>query len=306
MTDVQIDDQKAAGVSILDKTVILEIAFGRFRNTATTSLAPVSVNAEKSMLSLSKRLMVSKEFQAIVAHDRETRDYIARMAVPFPVRTGSAAVPIPYVADVENHLRARVESRNALIEAFIAVYPEQVAAVQATLRDVYDPRNYPSVDSLRSKFKLDWRWIDFGVPGRMKSINATLFANAIDKMNQEVAEATVEIQAVMREGMATLVAKLADVLTPGEDGKKKIFRDSSVENLTAFLNSFDVRNVTNDTELAKLVKDARALLVGVEPDQLRKNEGLRAAMAQSFTAMTAQFGTLVTDKTRAIEFGADE
>ena len=61
-------------------------------------------------------------------------------------------------------------------------------------------------------------------------------------------------------------------------GNRKRFYDSTITNITDFLQSFQERNITNDTELAALVAKAQSVLVGIEDaSMLKKGRAIQGA-----------------------------
>ena len=90
-----------------------------------------------------------------------------------------------------------------------------------------------------------------------------------------MAQASSEIQQVLRETMAGLVQHMAERLQTSEDGKPLRFKNSTVSNLVEFLANFEFRNVTDDTELQNLVAQARQMLQGVDAEDLRSTGELR-------------------------------
>ncbi len=108
-----------------------------------------------------------------------------------------------------------------------------------------------------------------------------------------MAQASSEIQQVLRETMAGLVQHMADRLQTSEDGKPLRFKNSTVSNLVEFLANFEFRNVTDDTELQNLVAQARQMLQGVDAEDLRSTGELRTKVQQGMTNLAAQLDTLV-------------
>lgn len=91
---------------------------------------------------------------------------------------------------------------------------------------------------------------------------------------------------------------MADRLTPDASGKPKVFRDSLVANMAEYLETFPLRNVTSDDALAALVDQAREMLRGVSPKDLRSNEGLRDATARNMAEIKAALDAATTTRTR--------
>jgi hypothetical protein len=78
---------------------------------------------------------------------------------------------------------------------------------------------------------------------------------------------------------------------PGE--KKKVFKDSFVPNIQEFIDTFGVRNLTNDAELGVLVEQARNIIAGVDNQALRDDEGLREKVNRQFEQVRAQLDTMI-------------
>src|SRR5439155_7326242 len=120
----------------------------------------------------------------------------------------------------------------------------------------------------------------FGVPDQLKGISREVWEQEREKAALRMAEASAEIQVVLRESMAKLVQHMADRLKEGPDGKPLRFKETTVSNLVEFLANFEFRNVTDDSDLQSLVAQARELLHGVNADDLRTTGDLRTRVQQ--------------------------
>src|SRR2546428_8326068 len=134
---------------------------------------------------------------------------------------------------------------------------------------LYNPADYPAVEDLGGEFGFSWQYVSFGVPDQLKAISRDVWEQEREKAAQRMAEASAEIQTVLRESMAKLVQHMADRLKEGPDGKPLRFKETTVSNLVEFLTNFEFRNVTDDGELQALVAQARELLNSVDADDLR-------------------------------------
>jgi hypothetical protein len=111
-----------------------------------------------------------------------------------------------------------------------------------------------------------------------------------------MAEASSEIQQVLRAAMAEMVAHLRDRLTDQADGKPQRIRESTIEKLRGFLDTFDFRNVTDDVELREQVERARQLLNGVSTDTIRNTAELRVRIKNGMAEVAQQLETMVADR----------
>jgi hypothetical protein len=98
-------------------------------------------------------------------------------------------------------------------------------------------RYLPAEDVAR-EFGFSWQYVSFGVPDQLKAISDEVWEQERDKAAERMAEASTEIQTVLRESMAKLVQQMADRLKEGPDGKPRRFKETTVSNLVEFLASF--------------------------------------------------------------------
>jgi hypothetical protein len=136
-----------------------------------------------------------------------------------------------------------------------------------------------------------WSYFTFQTPEKLKSISASLFQQEQEKAATTWKEATDEVRQALRAGFGELVAHMTDRLT-GD----KIFRNSLVENFADFLETFQARNITNDEELQSLVGKARQMLDGVNPDDLRKQEGLKDTIAAGMGKINSQLDSMIVNR----------
>jgi hypothetical protein len=96
---------------------------------------------------------------------------------------------------------------------------------------------------------------------------------------------------------------MVDRLSGSEDGKPKRFNSSVLENVSAFLECVDGRNITNDTQLKALADRAKQIVKGIDPELLRNDGNAREYVAKGFEAIKGKLdGLMVGAGTRAIRF----
>lgn len=106
------------------------------------------------------------------------------------------------------------------------------------------------------------------------------------------------LQDAAEEIRTALRADMVEKMTARENGKPKIFRDSSVTRAQDFLDTFQARNLTDDTALAALVEQARALVAGTDPETLRQNTTLRATVKAGFAEIQSAIAPMLTARPR--------
>ena len=80
-----------------------------------------------------------------------------------------------------------------------------------------------------------------------------------------------------------------------------------VTKLDGFLTTFAARNIADDEELAALVRDAKDAMHGLDPAEIRKNEGLKDAVKGQFDALKTKMDEMVMEKPgRQFSFETEE
>jgi hypothetical protein len=291
------------GVDLARKTVCIKVRLSTMGNTRKVSTSQIEADADKDLLRVSKHLLDSAELKAVGRFDGEIRRFLYNICLPFEV--GIHLLPIAAIEAVEQKLRQFAEQRQELVKSFLAAYPALCQDAAKRLRALYNPADYPPASDVVREFGFSWQYVSFGVPDQLKGISQEVWQQEREKAAQRMAEASSEIQQVLRETMAKLVQHMAERLKVGADGKPVRFKETTVSNLVEFLANFEFRNVTDDAELQGLVYQARTLLQGVEADDLRSTGELRARVQAGMEGLACQLDTMLT-KSGGRKFRFDE
>lgn len=291
------------GFDLARKTVCIKVRLSTMGNTRKVSTSQIEADADKDLLRVSKHLIDSAELKAIGRFDGEIRRFLYNVCLPFEI--GIHLLPIRALEMVEQRLRTFRSDREELVRSFVAAYPGLCQDAAKRLRGLYNPADYPPVEEVTREFGLSWQYVSFGVPEQLKGISREVFEQEREKAAQRMAEASSEIQQVLRETMARLVQHMSERLKESADGKPLRFKESTVSNLVEFLANFEFRNVTDDSELQRLVAQARDLLEGVYTSDLRSPGELRLRVQQGMTDIAARLDTMLV-KVGGRKFRFDE
>jgi hypothetical protein len=293
------------GVDLAKKTVCIKMRLSTMGNTRKVSTSQIEADADKDLLRVSKHLLDSAELKAIGRFDGEIRRFLYNICLPFEI--GIHLLPIAALETVEDRMQKFAADRQVLVTAFLSVYPGLCQDAARRLRGLYNPADYPPVADVAREFGLSWQYVSFGVPDQLKGISQEVWEQERDKAAQRMAEASSEIQQVLRQSMADLVAHMAERLKDGADGKPLKFKQSTVSNLIEFLSNFSFRNVTDDQQLQNLVGRARDLLQGVSVDDLRTTGDMRTRVQQGMASLAADLdGVLVKSGGRKMRLAEEE
>jgi hypothetical protein len=175
-------------------------------------------------------------------------------------------------------------------------YNELKAAARQRLGSLFDAADYP--DSLAGMFEITFEFPSIEPPSYLLGLNPQLYEDECRRVEQRFDEAIRLAEEAFVAELAKLVSHLTERLTGQEDGRPKVFRDSIVENLTEFFQRFRQLNVRSSEQLDNLVADAQRIVRGVEPQDLRDNQGLRQHVATEMSRVQSVLDGLLVDRPR--------
>lgn len=307
--------QSAAGNTLHERTVALVLTITRFGISKKARMDNVQVDADKKMLRMSKKILDSDTFTKLTSTATATRQYLRETALPSATFKSSVfLVPIEMVQMVNEELTKRQGEFYALVETFLKEYqgdplnnvPGLPQQVSDDLRSQYNAMDYPPVEKVKNAFSFGWSYISFDVPGRLAHISKALFEQESAKAAAKLTAASDDVRLVLREGMAKLVESMVEKLSPTTDGKKRVLRPESFDKIGQFLNMFNLKNVTDDEELAVMVQKAKEAMSGIDVEQLRSDDDIRTRTLKAFEALAGEVKPLVVDiRARAIDLSED-
>jgi hypothetical protein len=262
---------------------------------------------EQESTRVSVELLRADEYLAIVAHDRGTRDLLKEASLPAGRRfaSGSHLVLLANVERLFSELERRKVERRALVDAFVARYPAIVQDARARLKDAFDARAFPGAACsaegvvtvgdeglalMRASFDFDYELeVSSREAGIMAAARSGVSRAFVDRELARARESTQALVGEIRDGLRVafgqLIDRATDMLKPGEDGERRVFRGENLARIQEFLAVFDSKNVVGDGDLAQVVAQARGILAGVSIDDLRTAKDKEAQRDKLGTAL---------------------
>lgn len=281
-----------------DKTILLAVTVKMLGVSRKVDTSEVEVETDKDLLRVSKKILACEEYDAVKKTVVEMKKFLRSRVVPGVkfVKGGIFPVPSSFIEEVDGRLQEFISAYKSGVAAFIDVYEQRRDESIARLADLGDISDYPAVAIVRRSFSISVDYVTIGPPQSLASISRELFDRENEKIKVKFQEAAGQVQDAMRQMFGDLVDHMVERLQPGEDGKKKSFRESMVGNFCEFLDTFKDKNITNDKELADLVAKARGVLEGRSVDSLRKNDDVRAIVGERMAEIKGALGKLVGDR----------
>ena len=276
------------------------------KDKITTSADAKQDQATKARIAVTKELIKAKEYDAVCNFMGEIQRWVYENTVPSFFKEGFQLTRLEAVEKIENAMRAAArDGLPALVNDLVKVFPDKIREAQTALGEQFNPMDYPNPEDLPRMFSIEWNWIAFTVP---EGLPIELRKAEEDKLQKQFSDAAEQITLALRTGFQELIAHAAERLAPSGPGEKpKIFKDSLIGNLQAFIETFNQRNLLNDVELAQLVTKAKEMLCGVTPEKLRNYQKTKDEVRNAFDGIKTQLdGMIVEAKSRVIEFDSEE
>jgi hypothetical protein len=266
-------------------------------NSEQKAQAADTFGAEGAFLSAGKKLLDTRhpKFKAVTAVKNRVTQFWRSLSLPYP-ENGVRLIRQDKIDTFDAQMR---EFRDELDEAVTELdrhYASLKSAASQRLGTLYDPTDYPP--SLRGMFSIEWDFPSVEPPEYLRQLNPELYEQECNRVQERFSEAARLAEETFVAELAKLVSHLTERLSGTDDNRPKIFRDSAVSNLTEFFERFRQLNVRSNEQLDQLVTDAQRIVRGVEPQQLRDNQGLRQHVATELSAVQSVLDGLLVDRPR--------
>ena len=299
-----------AGAKIAAETCVLEIHVRRpgftKRIKSDLFLEKSGNNAEVSadILRVSQDIIERKEIQQLEIQRKQLIRYFKGLAIPGGMLTlggGQYLVPLSRLKEIKDEVISFTERREILLDNFGENYERIKDSAKVKRGGFYDENDYPSFETVRGRYSLDYKFISNSVPEELAKVSQELYEAEKQKVMLDCASAAKEARTAIRESFKELVSGLVDKLSNDEGGQPKTFSKARLKKLQDFVNGFEKLDMTSDNALKTLVEDSKAILTGQTIDTIKDNDSVRDAIKESFQVVLLQTEDLVVKKRRSVD-----
>ncbi|HEY1065798.1 MAG TPA: hypothetical protein VGE52_06805 [Pirellulales bacterium] len=291
-----------AAVRLRTTTAAMRLSFTWFGvrkalSAEQKACAADAFGAEGDFVSAGKKLIDTRDpaFRAVGAVRRRTGSYFRGVSLPFP-EPGVRLIRRGDLEEIDDRMRAfRIELSDAVVELNES-FESLRSAARRRLGRLYNPDDYPA--SLLGLFDLAWDFPSIEPPPYLQQLSPDLYRQETVRVQARFDEAVRLAEQAFVEELSKLTSHLAERLSGEDDCKPKVFRDSAVENLTAFFESFRRLNIRSNAQLDDLVERAQRIVRGVAPQELRADASLRQEVGSQLAGVQAALDDLLVDRPR--------
>lgn len=160
---------------------------------------------------------------------------------------------------------------------FIENYSEMITVAAFNLGALFNREDYPSVDLVEHKFFFRYEFMPVPQSGDFRiDINNEGLQELIGRYESQFDTRVKTAMADAWNRLHECLARMSERLDfTGENGDKKIFRDSLVDNAIELIDMLKCMNITNDPAMEKARKDLEQAMFGISAKELRDNSDIR-------------------------------
>ena len=291
---------------LFSKAACMTLSIHKVGFSRKTKVA-IKSKADQTLVKRTKWIIDCPEYRAITRLDDRVKRDCEKFKLPATIGRGMMLIAAKDLMEVYRILDEYQMQRHTLIDTFCSVYLERKVEAKDRLKDLYVEMEYPTLAEVRDKFRVDIQFLTFDLPGFLQNVDRTLAQREREKMAELFKGYGEEIRGGLRDMLQGLVDHLLGALSSESDGRPKTLRAAALTNLTEFLTTFDRRNVTDDSELDKVVTQLRNTLAGITPKGLKKDLQYQEIIRTSLQSVRAQLTSLVVPQaTRRILTSQDD
>jgi hypothetical protein len=267
--------------SISTAAMLVELSIGTWTGRKLDKRASQDVtasnNADKGVANVHKKLLGDcAELDAVQKFTANARNVHYACTMPWS-DTGLRLLPTTQYFKYHQEMTALQGEYQRLVQAFLDAYSWEIQNAQLKLVGLFNSDDYPTADSLTSKFRFkmnymplpdvgDWR---VSIGGETESALRSQYEGYYA---QQLQTAMGDVWRRAHEALS----KMSERLDYADDTTRKVFRDSLVSNVHDMIELLGACNVTNDPVMARAQRDLDEAMRGITPDALREDPYLRA------------------------------
>lgn len=229
-----------------------------------------AVNASKALLGNCPELHAIQKYKAQVQ-----TGYHYGMTLPF-TDSGLRLLPTAHFMDYHHGITERQARYDDLVEQFLERYEWYAAEAQAQLGGLFARDEYPTADSLRSKFAMRVNYLplpesgDFRVDVGDQAV--AMLRNHYDRHYGEMLERAANDVWKRTHDALTRLVKSLDV---DADGKRGRIYESTFDSVRDLIDTMKSFNLNNDPSMEAARQKLEAALHGVGLEALKEDESVR-------------------------------
>lgn len=291
ITDIQ--PSTIAGVARAAMLVDLHISVysGRKQDKATQGEVTLAKGSgSKKAASVYKNLFAEcKELDALTKFQARARAEHYRVTLPWNDQ-GARLLPTASLLDYQQIMNRYKAEFDMLVDAFLDKYDTLVAAAAFQLGTLFDRKEYLSRAQVALRFRMESSFTPLPTAGDFRlDVETSVQRGLVEQYERRLEEKLGQANRDAWDRLHDALLRLSDRLTVDEDGKKKVFHDTTVTGAVELCDLLTVMNITKDPQLESARRKLEEVLSGITPKELRDEHSTRVQTKQKVDAILDAF-----------------
>lgn len=253
-------------------------------------------SADSDRLTAGKKLLNKKHeaYQAVNSVLNQARELWVSSTLPYP-EDGVRLIRQDRVAEFNEQMEAiRVQLQQAAQALQDVYHTELIPEARARLGDLFNPSDYPV--EIAGEFDVTVSYPSVEPDARLLQIGSKIYEAERARVQARFEESIALAEQAFAAELAKVAESIIERLTPGPDGKQKIFRDSAIENVNELLARFKSMDLGSNQGLTELMNRAEQAVAGVNVKELRKDVNAQRSVKEAMEQLSQQLDGLLIDR----------
>jgi hypothetical protein len=241
----------------------------RKRDNETTMEINTSKEADQDSGSVYKYLMAgSDHLKKIEKYSAKCRAWNGTQTLPW--MKGIGLLPMENFFKYREQLATMEANFFALVDDFIAEYPRLKNDQAFKLGKWYKADEFPDIETLPRRFKFEYNFLPVPESGDFRiNCEARIKADLQEQYEKMFDNKLADAMRDPWDRLHKVLTHMTDKLTDNEDGDRKIFRDSIIDNAVELCDLLTRLNVVKDPELEKARRMLEKAVTSTDVKDLR-------------------------------------
>ena len=280
-------DFTASAPSISTSSVLVELSISvwtaRRKDKQASDEVTTAKQAVKGVATVNKKLLGDcAELDALQKFAANVRNMHYNATLPWS-DMGPRLLPTAKLFDYQKQFSLLDTEFTRMVEAFLSAYDWEITQAQAKLGDLFDVREYPSKDDLRSKFSFKVNYLPVPDAGDWRLDIANEAQVALREQyqahyTQQLDNAMRDIWQRLYDTLSTLSRQMADKT---EDGKTPKLYQSVFDRALEVIDLMETCNLTEDPTMQLMQRKLSQTFRGVTLEAVKDDSHLRRETKKS-------------------------
>lgn len=277
-------------------------AFGKIQKQQAANV--FKANADK--ISAGKKLINTKNkyYREVDEILNEAYEYW-RSSTRVYIEEGIRLVKNSELQNLQDRISFRSGILKDAVDEMVNHWDEVKNEAKDGLQDLFNPSDYP--DDVAARYSIVLEPVNINPPDHLAELNPKLYEEQLRRRDERIQASLVLHDQLMAIEFHKLISHLNEVLSPGSDGKRKMFKSSSIDNVREFTSKFRQLSEGTDKELEELIDQAEKILSNSNGDgsymprtaeELRASDFLRNQVVSGMTDLQKNLDNLLVNPSR--------